>query len=59
LRELSRRGLGRLYLASVIRVEGEPFGLEAVMKPFGELLSAGQIADLVAYLRSTPSIPAL
>lgn len=41
------------YLRTVIARGGEAVGLESLMKPFEGKLDAGQIDDLVAYLRSS------
>jgi len=40
------------YLRKVIHDGGESVGLDSLMKPFGETLDAGEIDDVVRFLRS-------
>lgn len=45
-------GASDAYLYRIIAGGGVPFGKEERMKPFADQLSAAEISDLVAYLRS-------
>lgn len=50
-----QRRASTAYLTRVISEGGLPVGLDEAMKPFAEVLSPDQIADVVAYLQRAPS----